>query len=143
MVHDKTELALTLFALVASFEQGLFLLRIYFLTQLTSHVSLVFGFLGLDIELSESASVDDLSQGLVVPAEFASLVQAAELLGLFQTLLGVYNFTVLKKEHFDFAVSIYFLHFIVNLALLFVAQVISELFSRVRVLIEVVEHVRL
>ena len=61
VVHDKTELALALFALVASFKKRLFLLRIYFLTQLTSHVSLVFGFLGLDIELCESTSVDDLS----------------------------------------------------------------------------------
>ena len=68
------------------------------------------------------------------------LILAEEFLGVLEATFTDDRFAVLKKQHFDFGVSLGILHyFLVNFLLLFVTGMLSELLPRVGVLIEMIQ----
>jgi len=145
MIFHQAELALGLEALFTSHKGLLIPLGVLgvcgiirFLASLTSEFLLVPRLILRRIKMLECSRHNLWRRWVVKPTILAFFVCTFELLSRFKSSFGRNRLRILKQQHFDLTESLRILHVIINLFLLFVTVMLSELFPSVRVLIEIV-----
>lgn len=107
-------------------------------TTLTSVISCILLTFSVHIELLKLLSINWSCPVCVVPPLATSFASADEVAGWSQRFLIFDKTTILQKEHFDDSVDLWIRKVIIDFALLFVASMLSEVFTREGVVVEMI-----